>query len=341
MGGMPSVWGWRRNVGKAVMALPLVTVAVVPSARAACLPPPAAIVWSSPAQGETNVPTNADLWLLITAWSGPSRVLRGGVELPQSSLRYGYDLGELAPNTQYRLQIEASEYDDVLDTFVPKTLELSFTTGAGGLQADPGAEPGAMRLAIGASDLLSPACNAAVAAQDCFDAGQDTFFVMHPSGAARGWLIERASGENRLFDLWPGECGAPRLYSSSSDPPCVRLHGLDAAGSVHPGVWSCFPAVGDAGVAPADGVDEASFAPGEPPGRRDGAIDTVRSAEGCTVSGIGRQPSAASFALLALALGAVARTRAARRSASLGGRRENGERREGGNAPVPRVRSRP
>jgi hypothetical protein len=290
------------------------------------------IVWSSPVDGATNVPTNADLWVLLTGGS-PSRVFRGGVALPRHSLGHGFDLGELAPNTTYRIDVEFRLPD--IERGEGPAYPVTFTTGDGPSAPDPGADPGALELSSFVDpldiDFDSPTlCDDAVLAQGCFDAGESTFFVATPTGsAALGWIIE---SEQNGTHLWPGSCGAPRLFLWASPAPCIRLHGIDAAGGLHSGSAECFP-----GVSPPPrpstplpdivGYIEASPAPAEPepfgftgeaPGPREGVLGSVGGDDpsashdgGCSVVRVTRPASVlASGLALALALvGSRARRR--------------------------------
>jgi hypothetical protein len=213
-------------------------------AWADCPSPAPAIVWSHPAHGATDVPTNADLWILLSDWYASPRVALGGSELRPLDLPFGYDLGELAPDTTYTLEVQDAEATGERPRF-----ELTFTTGSGPAEADADAAPGVVTASsFPENDVpaLAPLCQAALNTQDCFDQGQDTYYEFSPSGEAAGWLI--ASQDSvRSFNVWPGECGAPRLLGLSLATPCVTLYGIDASGVVHRGeeVCAAHPGEGD------------------------------------------------------------------------------------------------
>jgi hypothetical protein len=202
-------------------------------ARADCAAPEPAIVWSYPAQGDTGVPTNVDLWVLPSGWGGPPVVSRDGVALTPLRMGYGYDAGELDPNTTYTFQVEV----DVLGEIAP-TFELTFTTGSGPAAADPAAAPGDVVSSTSSERALSERCSAALWTQDCFDQGQDTYYQFTPSGEAKGWLL-MSDSSFRPLNVWPGECGVPTLFGGSFRAPCATLYGIDAAGQVHAGQHVC------------------------------------------------------------------------------------------------------
>jgi hypothetical protein len=193
-------------------------------AAADCAPPASEVVWSYPANGDTNVPTNVDLWLQMSGWDGPAKVWLGDEALPGLALPYGYDLGELAPNTAYELRVEP------LSGGV--SFELGFTTGSGPASPNAGVAPGAVTTSRSSSFEGSALCRAALSTQDCFDTGQNTYFKFTPSVDTVGWLIQSDSGY-RAINLWPGECGAPQLFAHDSSSPCVTLHAIDAVGATH------------------------------------------------------------------------------------------------------------
>ena len=123
------------------------------------------------------------------------------------------------------------------------------------------------------------------------------------------------------IELWPGDCGAPRIYLSAANAPCLRLHGFDATGSLHTGTWSCFSGLRDE---PSESdASPLGFAAIEPPDRYAGAIgpvgddpspdvgsDIAANDRGCA---LGRPPQPSTTPLLAaLALAVASLRRVAR-----------------------------
>jgi hypothetical protein len=221
----------------AALALVLSAPFAARVAQADCAQPDPALVWSYPAQGETGVPTNVDLWLLTSGWGSSPTAFLDGVELSRLTFANGYELGQLQPNTSYTVSI--GEPGATSGSF-----ELGFTTGAGPAQPDPGVTPTGSSVLARSESTLSAMCKAVLATQDCFDTGQDTYYVFEPGTAAKAWLIQ-SSSTYRGVDLWPAECGAPQLFLHSSTRPCATLHGIDAAGATHTGEEMCTGTLGD------------------------------------------------------------------------------------------------
>ena len=247
-----------------VQALCVAAVAFeVGPAAADCAPPVPAIVWSHPAQGATGVPTNVDLWLQMSGWDGPPRVWLDDELVPSLALPYGYDLGELAPNTEYDLLIEPQSGEG--------NLQLRFTTGGGPASPEPGVAPGAVAPSQSSEYEATALCRAALNTQDCFDTGQNTYFAFTPSADALGWLIQSDAGF-RPANLWPGVCGAPRLFGHDSASPCVTLHAIDAIGATYASERVCAGTVDSNDATPASqgvtgGADRTNDASCGLPGR--------------------------------------------------------------------------
>lgn len=205
------------------------------TADASCAQPEAELLWSYPAGGQQDVPTNADLWLLVSGWS-ELRVTLDGAELPSLAGGRGRDLGSLAPNTEHSVSIER------LWSGFPaeQPLELRFTTGPGPAPDGPPSAPGEVVATIHAERPLSALCESVLQTQDCFDTGQNTYFQFEPSGAAQAWLIESAGTYNGV-NLWPADCGPPQLYLYAESRPCVTLHAIDETGATVRGEEVCTP----------------------------------------------------------------------------------------------------
>jgi hypothetical protein len=221
-------------------ALALCSTFLTSPARADCAAPAPSVVWSYPANGDTGVPTNVDLWLMDSGWGVLPRVSLEGVALTPLELPFGYDLGELAPNTSYTLSIEPDP-TDAANPARPIAVELTFTTGSGPIPGDPAAAPMPVTTARTSGDTLSGLCQAVLDTQDCFDTGQSTYFHFAPSGDATAWLITSGS-IFRGATLWPAECGDPLIYLHDQAAPCATLHGIDAAGTTHAGDEVCVAA---------------------------------------------------------------------------------------------------
>ena len=284
--------------------LPLALVAAsalrAEPARSDCVEPEPAIVWSHPAQGETNVPTNTDLWVLPSGWRGPARVWLGGSELPALELSGGYDLGELEPNTEHTLRVELR--DD------SPSFELSFTTGGGPAAPDPGAAPGAVTASHAFELGLSSRCQAALNTQDCFDTGQNTYYAFTPTNRAVGWVVVSDSGF-RPINLWPGECGAPLLFGSDRVGPCATVYGIDPSGSPHPGERVCAVTptyVTDVEIVPRLPPSQGNPGVVLPPLSENDTSNNAAAAIDAGLNGSARTPSSSAGCSLAHARGAKA-----------------------------------
>jgi hypothetical protein len=182
------------------------------------------------------VPTNADLWVLLAGWS-PTRVTLNGVPLSQLPLQFGYELGDLLPDTSYTVEVEVDpSYAE------PSRLDLTFRTGTGPALADPGAAPGQVSTLGQRNVALTSACNAVLWTQDCFDTGQSMHYLFTPTGSAEAWLMVSDS-DVPIIDVWPAECGSPQYFMHDGAQPCVTLHGIDAIGATHAGERACFPPI--------------------------------------------------------------------------------------------------
>jgi len=247
-----AVWWCRKNGifrSSLGLALAVGTVLVGRSVQASCTAPPSSILWSQPADGATNVPTNVVLWVLPVS-AGELEVSLDGAKLAASADRFSYELGELAPNTTYTVAF------DFGGRVLPVHFEQSFSTGSGPADAQPAAAPGAVTASRQAHSEWprSDFCDSVLWAQGCYDTGQDTHFLFEPEGSATAWLIREDDGPQgaRVPVLWPAECGTPNLFAHSSEQPCVTLSGIDRAGILHKGQSVCAPevAVAEPAMAP-------------------------------------------------------------------------------------------
>jgi len=196
---------------------------------------PPAILWSYPADGATEVPTNVVLWALPDGGDVLEVSLNGSV-VPAGTARFSYDLGALAPNTVYTLDFSVG--------LGQVHVEQTFTTGNGPAEPQPGAAPGAVTTSRRADSDFAPPdfCYRVLWAQDCYDSGQDTHFSFEPSGSAEAWLVRHDPEYGQAPLLWPAECGAPDVFAQASSNPCVTLSGIDQMGALHEGQSVCAPA---------------------------------------------------------------------------------------------------
>lgn len=280
-------------------------LSLAPAVHANCALPEGKIVWSYPAEGETDVPVNADITLLMSNWRRPASIELNG-ETVTGGEQGRYDPGTLEPNTAYTVSVVAE--GDGLTAEV--TLELHFTTGTDAVDASPVA-PVVTQVASedSALDFTGEPCPAALAAQDCFDTGQDSLTRLTVSGdEAVAWIVHALPGGEEPgpefgYELWPAECGSPTLVGHDTrggGAGCYFVTAVDAAGQQARSERFC---IGGEAM-PAGGGGDAA---GEPGG--DAGVNPSAGSEagGCSAAGGG--PGAPVASLLALALVALRRRR--------------------------------
>jgi hypothetical protein len=201
-------------------------------AEASCRAPEAAIVWSSPAAGATDVPTNAHVVVLTSVWQHqPAAIQVNGTAVARAALPFSY-APTLQPNTLYVVNMPVAATDST------QSLSFSFTTGAGPSATDAPGVPVVTGVERSASRDFTSMCRRAHEAVDCFDTGQDTHAILKTAARPLFWILEPlpiVAGETPSPTLWPGECGEPSLYVQGIAPAAVcrrpmRLHAVSATG---------------------------------------------------------------------------------------------------------------
>jgi hypothetical protein len=184
-------------------------------AHGSCIGPSGLVLWTYPADGAVDVPTNARLHVSSDGAGSPSL---DGQQLPYSADGV-FDLGQLAPNTTYQvtwasgLQAEGEGEGQ----------SISFTTGAGPALAPAPSVPEPLAVTRDRSALP---CRL-VAPQGCFDTGQRTGVTFEPSTTPVAWLVESLYCNGSIHRMvWPGECGTP-LVESEDARVCARLRATD------------------------------------------------------------------------------------------------------------------
>jgi hypothetical protein len=202
-------------------------------ARASCAPPPPAVVWSYPAEGQTDVPTNATIWILLPNWTQPATIMLDGQPLPVNDFGFGYALAQpLAPNTPHQVTFRATP------ARVQPAVELTihFTTGAGAADATAPALPEIPEATVSATRDLAAECQGVVDAMECIDTGPREHLVFTTAATPLLWIVESvAEGSDApSFKLWPGSCGPPEAFvEDAATRACnrrYRLHAFSAAG---------------------------------------------------------------------------------------------------------------
>jgi hypothetical protein len=217
----------------AALALAAAAVLAPRPAEAACIAPPADLVWSYPAEGEVGVPTNAVLRFVVT---GTITEVRAGdrVVAEGDSLdgRLGIDPGVLDPDADHRVEVVVQGWDMQSE---PAVFALEFRTGSG--PRDETFEAPVLQGTRRVSDTshLSETCNAVLRAQGCYDVDPLELHRLDVAGHAVAWLVEADGGppESRPRGnlLWPAECGQPTYIVSGGGSACFRVQAFDESGN--------------------------------------------------------------------------------------------------------------
>jgi hypothetical protein len=279
------------------LAAGLWTLAAPSNASASCVPPDPAIVWSYPAEGATDVPVDARIFLRLNTYSRPSSITVNGVVVNSAgagaTVEDMFSPGPLTPNTAYLVTTTATGPEG------PVTLELRFTTGTGTAAAVETPVLSNLRLDPYEAPSVPHTCPAVLEAQDCFDTGQDVVVRADATGNPTMWVLwsypagDAGPVAPRLLASWPGECGAPSYVTHRDrfemDPSCLRVTAVGANGEISQSNFLC---------------------PEELP--------PMMEAKGCSAGPTSRAPGVACFSA-GLALAALGVRR--RRRAEVGGRR--------------------
>ena len=185
---------------------------------ASCTPPEPAVLWSFPADGATDVPTNADLWLTGNHLGTPS--LDG--KLLDENGSGGFELGALMPEHEYSVTIPTSE-----SAGAPTTLSLTFKTGTA-TQAEgaltPEQIPTITRNPDGRPSYFLPRLCPLAPSQGCFDTGPPTRARWEVGTPPVAWILKRRHcGGNEHTMVWPVECGAPVLEFYEGGIACAQV----------------------------------------------------------------------------------------------------------------------
>lgn len=182
-------------------------VAAARPAQASCQGEPYGLLWSYPANGEQEVPIDADLMVNGRLDGLPS--LAGE---PLTGIAPGiFELGLLAPDTRYEVRWQGAA--------------IVFTTGSA--STSPPRQP-IVDVRVTRNPVDFARCPL-VPSQGCFDTGQHTA-VRFDAGPARAWLVDVVScGGSVRRMLWPSACGVP-VVESEDRRVCASLRSTQGAG---------------------------------------------------------------------------------------------------------------
>ncbi len=209
-------------------------------AHAACEQSEPRILWSFPAEAAKEVPTNATFWAIASLGSTP-RAWLDGVELTPASRTANaasFRPAELAPNRSHLLELDAASEGATSAGRV----SVRFTTGAG--PATPSTGPITLGEDPDAARASGQAmCREVLAANGCYDAGEDTEMVFDSPERPVLWLTEiRAEGSSeKELTAWPGDCGGPRVitFANAVNERCFELVAIDRVGGERRSGESC------------------------------------------------------------------------------------------------------
>jgi hypothetical protein len=177
-------------------------------AHASCTSPALEVLWAYPADGDVDVPVNAQLWVLTSSWRSSEMITLNGEPVTggmQSSGSQVIDPGLLEADTDYVLELRF-----FVGSADEQVVTIAFHTAGEPAEAASASQTIGHTRATGRYD--NHACADVISAQGCFDTGQNTLItVLTDDDDALGWVIEFE--ERGWSAVWPARCGDPSLYS--------------------------------------------------------------------------------------------------------------------------------
>jgi hypothetical protein len=208
----------------------LVCVAsVASSTRASCTQPALALVWSSPAAGERNVPLDAAMQLLTTtprtgSWSAVLNDREIGTGNADN-----IELGVLEPDTDYTFRL-LPVGNGARSPSSP--IEIEFRTGSSTSSAVD-APVVASTQVLPQPPQSSPECSAALLYDNCFDTPPLVFRTFDLSESSAVAYELRLNGGRAT--LWPAGCEvtAPEQpeHARAVSRQCYEISAIDARGT--------------------------------------------------------------------------------------------------------------
>ncbi|MEO1269077.1 MAG: hypothetical protein AAFX99_13330 [Myxococcota bacterium] len=269
--------------------------------KAACAAPEPELLWQYPADGQTDVPLNAAVWLHAEGFGEEVRL--DGATLERSSDGTHRMMPELEPNTTYALEVEIARGDGSSVLFA-STFRTGLERWSEALEAPELESVVLYEETFPVPELLGEELASRLAFKNsCFDTGIPNTVVMEI--ASNGLMhrvvqtIPTSGGEPFQIQSipWPVEAGPLVLTDYSvTDGVCVEVMAYDVTGAQR-----------SATVCPNDDRDEQTppMPMGDNPGSMAGddpaAVTSTGSqrSRGCTVMAMAQKtPNQALWALL-------------------------------------------
>lgn len=217
-----------------------------PQVHASCVGPALDVLWSYPETGAEQVPTNVVIWVITSAWGAkPSVTLDGApVDVQGAPTFSGVYLQaqQLTPNSDHSLVLDYARSPTALMPGAQTRFEIKFKTGAGPAEGavDEPAVTGSARVL---RDFADHDCADVIAAQDCFDTGQNALLSLDVEANAAhadetiGWLLQASYHGSSA--IWPSRCGAPSVYIRDRESLCHHVQRIGAGGRLSEPIEHC------------------------------------------------------------------------------------------------------
>jgi hypothetical protein len=220
--------------------------------QASCVGADLVVLWSYPETGAEQVPTDMTIWAVTNSWSArPVATLDGSaVEMQRAPTFSGvyFQPPNLAPNSDHTLVLDYSRSPNLAMPDEPLRFEIKFKTGAGPAE-------GAI-----AEPVVPSSARQVIAAQDCFDTGQDALLSLNVEESQPddtvGWLLQTSYLGSSA--IWPARCGAPSVYLHRQESLCFEVQRIGAGGKLSKAVEHCSEPTADM---PADGAADHGGSP--------------------------------------------------------------------------------
>ena len=297
----------------------IAAAAMLPAvAEASCDDPTPELVWSWPADGASEVPTNSRLWAIGVRVASVSLNDEIVYTFTNSRLRGDVELPELTPNTSNTITYTFRDYNGMPP---PTPVVTTFTTGDGPALEAP-VSPVIDELALTDYDQ-TPEGNTILFAGDCLDGGSAEKLKVDTTTDVLVLRLDRRVGsETSLGLLWPVDEGLPAWFRGTHCALSERECKPDA---VSPDVSAdtCFVlvAIGPSGLE----SRSAPWCPSDHLGDDDppdtdqdvgGMPQPIDGDEGCTITASHTSPASPLPLALAMVVGLFLTIRARRRGTS-------------------------